>query len=335
MDPEDSILSHQFDIVTNLSAYYNKIYVVTGKVNSINFPKNVIVLDTKWKPGSPIGSIFRLIQAVSKLKKEKIDVVFYHMVDVQASILCTYFKMKRIKQYLWYAHAHKSVYLNISSFFCDGIISSTEGSCPIDSKKVKLIGQSIDETLFQNPNYNQGNLTKLVHFGRIDKIKNIDKIICEVAELRSENIILTLDFFGREAVDKTNSNYLNYLKLEFANFINEGWLNFHEPVKRTMIPELIRRFHIFVHAYLGSLDKSILEATFLGIPVVTLNKEYLKEFGTWGANNDLTNIKQELRALLNLGLEDRTNELIRRRNLAMYQHSMTNWIHKLIEILND
>ena len=103
------------------------------------------------------------------------------------------------------------------------------------------------------------------------------------------------------------------------------------------MPEILQTYDCFIHSFQGSLDKTIVEATFSGLPVITINNEYRKIFGGWdlintGMNNSL---KDEALLLLKLDGDKRQSEINRRYEVAVEQHELTGWIDRLVSILKS
>ena len=90
----------------------------------------------------------------------------------------------------------------------------------------------------------------------------------------------------------------------------------------------------FLHAYRGSLDKALLEATCHGLPVVTLNKEFIEIFGKWGRTNELS-LESEFLALSNLDNVARNAEIERRANIVVREHSLDHWTERMVTILSE
>ena len=88
----------------------------------------------------------------------------------------------------------------------------------------------------------------------------------------------------------------------------------------------------FIHAYEGSLDKILVEATFVRRPVVTRNHGYLEEFGTWSDSIPST-LELELRSLLIRSDKEIAIEVNRRYEIATNNHDISSWVDKLNSIL--
>ena len=126
------------------------------------------------------------------------------------------------------------------------------------------------------------------------------------------------------------------MALEYAMQIKRKYSNssitFTPAIKREGVPEALSEHDIFVHAYRGSLDKTLIEATLVGLPVITVNKAYIEEFGSWSSGNSFT-LKQEFLAFQNFDEKLRSEELSRRYQYAVSNHSLKIWSEKLTEIL--
>jgi glycosyltransferase involved in cell wall biosynthesis len=332
MDPNDPIFAHQFEIVCRLSAFYENISVITGRSGKCNLPKNVKVVTSGWIQGKPFSSlIIFLYTFLNEIKLFKPDVVFSHMTDVHSSFIgpITYFK--RIPHYLWYAHAKKSVYLLWSSIWVNRIISSTEGSCPIRSSKRSLIGQSIDHNIFKNPKRTNLSRIKFIHVGRLDPSKNILEIIDAV---NSEKLIdqrISLCLIGSPSSPK-ETDYLFRIN-ELVRKNKAHWISMLPRVSRDKLPEKLIEFDCFIHAYRGSLDKVLIEATMCEIPVVTVNQEFITEFGSW-SGLDNPSLSDELDAFLRSPQNFVASKVDEIREVAVAKHSMDGWLIRLVKILD-
>jgi hypothetical protein len=95
-------------------------------------------------------------------------------------------------------------------------------------------------------------------------------------------------------------------------------------ILRADIPNEIEKYSAFVHAYRGSLDKTLVEATLLAIPVITVNPEYIKIFGSWSGEQN-PSLLEECQSFLNQDKVYIANIAMRRREIAKRNHSLENW----------
>jgi glycosyltransferase involved in cell wall biosynthesis len=253
------------------------------------------------------------------------------MADLQAAVIAPFVRLVRKKHFLWYAHSHKSVYLSWASIWINGVISSTGGSCPIHNGKVALIGQSVNPKMFPARDSTKLDKNLLVHVGRLDRSKNIDLLIQATIAIQELNSGAKLTLIGSSA-NVESSDYLAELTTCYGPEIDAGTVSFTPSIPREKLSAALREFDIFIHAYKGSLDKTLIEATFSFMPVITINPEYITIFGTW-SNLPSPTLYQEYLALDAMGASEIINQLHRRLNIAISSHSSDQWIQKLSEIL--
>jgi glycosyltransferase involved in cell wall biosynthesis len=258
------------------------------------------------------------------------------MTSTHSAFVSPITKLLRLKHYLWYAHASNGVYLRVSKLLTNGIITSTPGSCPLDGEKIYPIGQSIDKNKFQKQQQTHYPIKNLIHTGRLDPSKNIDLIIEGVESLRKNYSELTLEIVGSPSSD-LYKQYSQDLISKFSLAPYNSWLKFTPYIPREDLPKLLRGKDGFIHSFQGSLDKTLVEATFSGLPVITINREYLNIFGSWGSSHnydDLT-LESEALVLFKMSEDEIKREVDRRYTLAVSQHEVTGWVDRLVKILKS
>lgn len=296
MDENHPVLSHQISVIEGLAQHFESVTVLTGSSNYRPKNDNVQVHSSNWIPGQNFRNILKFYRVFSKLFLEKkCQVVFSHMTVIQSCLIAPFLRLSRTNHFLWYAHAQNSLFLRWAYFWCTGVVTSTLNSCPIRGTKIHYIGQSIDQGLFTGTPNLAPNLTRAIHVGRLDPSKGIGEIIESVSKLRLTNPKLSLTFLGSPSTPKSQK-YANKLKEVWNLQIEDGWLKFHDSIPRSELPKFLRDYDVFVHAFQGSLDKSLIEATFLNIPVATINREYQRDFGVWSIKSE--SLLSELEGLL-------------------------------------
>ena len=337
MDEKSQVFSHQIELVNQLSAKFDQITVLTARVGVCNTENNVKVVSFDWVEGKRFSSLLRFLKVFIKtVRSEKFSVLFSHMTSVQSAFISPITRSIKLKHYLWYAHTSNGIFLKVSRLLSDGIITSTPGSCPLKGSKVYPIGQSINSQKFRKKKSNTQPVKNLVHIGRFDPSKNIKEIVYEVKKLRTEFPDLKLEVIGSPSSDRFK-DYESNVKAKFDSEVQLGWLKFTPHIPRSSLPEILQTYDCVIHSFQGSLDKTIVEATFAGLPVITINNEYRKIFGGWnlidvGMNNSL---KDEAQLLLNLDGSKRQSEVDRRYEVAVEQHELTGWIDRLVSILKS
>jgi glycosyltransferase involved in cell wall biosynthesis len=332
LDPTNTIFGHQREIVEKLSIKFVSTAVISAhgsqvKMKNLN-DKDILHLVINWEENKSIKNILRAyLVFIKALYCFRPQLVFFHMTDTLAAMFSPLLALLRIPQALWYAHASNSKFLKISRLFIKMIVSSTPGSFPEKDEKVRYIGQSINTELFSFQERSLESPIHAIYFGRFDPSKNLDRVI-ETSLINSDNegLIDSLTIMGTPSNQKADS-YKNGLERRFKSLIENQKLCFNPSVPRSTIPDLTRGYNLFIHSFEGSLDKVLLEATLLGLPVVTVNQEYIKEFGHW--SNSGSSLKEELLGYLDSDLEHRKATVLKRHKLVSENHGIDRWIEKL------
>jgi glycosyltransferase involved in cell wall biosynthesis len=330
MDSHSQVFSHQLEVVILLAKSYKSIVVLSNKVDKTIKIDGVTVIESRWDEQKPVRNIFRFLKlAIPILVRYKPEVIFSHMTDLQSAVLAPFTRLLRIPHYLWYAHAYPSRYLRIAYPFVSGIVTSTSGSCPLRGKRIHLIGQGVDARKFVPINRKSWSINRFINVGRFDPAKKIEEIIESIAPEAQNNNFFTLEIVGSPS-SKKYQNYQNSIKTKYENI--HKWLTFTEFTNRQDIPHVLKNKDCFVHAFQGSLDKTLIESTLCKLPVVTTNREYIKIFGSW-SDNDLVTLRHEIEHLVKLSDDAINTELQRRFDKAYSSHSLDQWISNLLKIL--
>ena len=335
MDENDPVLSQQTQVVTRLVEKCSKVTVITGRVGNYQKIPNLTVINSNWIAGKNFTNALKFLYKTTLfLIHYRPQVIFSHMTEVQSFLISIISYFLGIRHYLWYAHTSKSFYLKWNHILLNGIITSTPGSCPIVGAKIHSIGQAIDTEQFPIRNLKDFKLNRLVHIGRFDRSKDVAQIISEVEIARYSFPEITLTLIGTSSNSKEKI-YADGIKKDSKIAIHEGWLIFTGAILRNEAPKILIENDIFIHAYQGSLDKTLVEATMAGLPVVTINLEYHSEFGVWGSKDEFHNsLATQIQYLKSLTSNELALELMVRRKIAVKNHSLDQWIEKLIVVLN-
>ena len=340
MSPKSLVFSHQRDTAISLAELFDFVTVFTTEKYLGDLPKNLRVHEIAWEKNSPVKNMASIMKAIYPfLLKNRKSVLFSHMTDVHAALVAPLDRLLGIRHILWYAHAKNSPYLIWSSFFVSQIVSSTPGSCNIKlkSKKVTFINQGISQQTFPFYARSLAKLKKIIYYGRLDPSKNIHLLFNGVEELRARGNSVTLDIFGKPS-NSISEEYLSALKTSPQLRRIQGSTNLHDSISRDSISKIAKNFDVFMNLFSGSLDKALIEATLMGLPVVTWNSQYCIIFGTWSKNSTSESISfllEEFDALTLMTPPERENEISRRFKIALEFHSFDGWIKRLVSVLKE
>ena len=335
MNSNNSVFAHQIDVVRKLANFYSAIHVITNEYEGEPLPSNVKVNTVPWKNNEDLRNTIRFYKVFTKVFfQSRPHVIFSHMTEIQSALIAPFLKLIARPHYLWYAHTSPSVALKATHLFATGIVTSTPGSCPVRSQKVFPIGQAIDEKLFylSRRAIRKSNM-RAIHVGRLDPSKKILELIRTVSEGHFERYFESLTLIGN-----TTTGYETYHDqiLSLINSYNgKSSISVLGAVQRIDLHTYLESHDVFLHAFIGSLDKSLVEATMSGIPVITANPEYLINIGSWSPVGIVgaTTLEKELEHFLATDSKDIEKEIQRRHEIVHREHGLDSWVIKLLRIL--
>lgn len=336
MDDKDAVFPHQIEVVRELalSRHFQKILVITNSRSSeMNLPSCVEVFDLKWQRNKNLRNIFAFLRIFFLIFfRERNFHIFSHMTEVQSALISPLSRLFGLKHFLWYAHKSRSPFLLWNSIWVDKIFTSTRASCPIQSKKVVPIGQAIKENLFPEKTHRDFSKSeKWIHVGRIDPSKGIDKITEIFSRFKDYYPNMTLTFIGGPTAG--NEDYFLEVQ-ELAIRVGAERISFLGSLTQPEISRYLQDSDLFIHSFQGSLDKTLVEAVFSGIPIVTCNLEFHKEFTTYGVFERKTSDEEFLYWSVEefLKASPQTRKLVAKQNreIAIKDHSLHMWISRLI-----
>jgi glycosyltransferase involved in cell wall biosynthesis len=340
MSSKSLVFSHQREVVHEISQFFETVEVFTTEFGSESLPRNVKVSHIPWKTNSPLSNVVTVLKLLyPALIRNRNSVLFTHMTDVHAAILAPLTWLLKMRHVLWYAHAKNSKYLIWSSFFVSKILSSTPGSCnlSINKRKVIYINQGIDSKKFPYCPHPPKRLGKILYYGRLDPSKNIHMFPDLIFRLNCSSDSYSIDVYGRPA-NLDSEKYFFDISASGRVKSQEPLITFHDPIERSSIPNIAKRYDFFLNLFSGSLDKTLVEATLMGMPVITWNREYCSQFGTWSnssVSETLDFIIKEFAFIKSLKRIELNKEINRRLDLAIRNHSFESWISRLVGVLKE
>jgi glycosyltransferase involved in cell wall biosynthesis len=258
------------------------------------------------------------------------------MTSVQSALVSPITKMLRIKHYIWYTHTSDNLALRVAHKLTNGVLTATAGSCPITGSKIHVVGHSIDISMFKKKIKVDFPISRFIHVGRFDASKNIELIINALKGFRDHRQDISFVNIGSPSGKNHDSYYKKIIKNSNAG-VDKIWLDFKMAIPRYLLSEVMQKQDAFIHAFEGSLDKAVLEATFMGLPVVTINPEYLKIFGSWNLEDKSKNhgLSEELKHLFSLSEVELQKEVDRRYELAKQDYELVGWGVRVSKILKS
>jgi glycosyltransferase involved in cell wall biosynthesis len=335
MDLNHSALSHQIDVVTALSNHFEYLHVLTGHIGGdlSHNGSNVTVSSFRTSGGLRVIDLLSFYFSFFKLLFQfRPQAIFCHMATVESMLISSITKALGIKHVLWYAHKALPWQLRVTSKFIDNIVTSTKGSCPLKGSKVKVIGQGIDLKKFCSERSNFSTPKELVYVGRLDSSKGIREVVQVANQLSVFYGELDLELLGAPLRPESKEYLLDILtNLPIVPGLR---MRFSEPLSRDKLQRFYISKDLFLHAYQGSLDKVLIEATLAGLPVVTLNEEFNRSFFVPPQLSTGTLFE---RAMWWFDAKPADREVImqERWNIAKKQHSLESWTKRLSQVIES
>lgn len=335
-DSESMLFSHQSKLVNSLAAYFSKVTVLTrGQVRGFQ-PKNITV--RAFMPNGRYSQLTFLLwlnyQLLTLVFRRSDVVVFSHMHESASAAVGPLLKVLNKKHVLWYAHKAAPLRLRLAAILVNDIITSTKGSFTLKTSKLQVVGQAVDPSQFNESTLrSKYKFKSWCHVGRLDESKNLRLIIDNFIGFLKSHPNSQLTFYG-EVSSNYESTYLNSVREDYAQFIDSGKIIFAGKVQNSELASCLSKHDLFVHAFAGSLDKTLIEATLSLLPVVTINKEYLSEFGAWNTTKPVA-LHDEIEYLQKLSSENIEKILMARKKHALQFHSLDSWLPKVVSILKS
>lgn len=317
MDSSHPSLGHQFSVVTRLADNFQKITVLTTQYSGEPCSPNIEITVVPWKKQSPFQNAIQLLLVGSRtLLAFRPNYVFSHMTPLHSIVLGPLTRLLGIRHSLWYAHAHNPRLLRAAVAFVDTVISSTRGSFPFDSDKLHLIGQGVDSKLFINSKSVTSSKFDFIYAGRMNSSKNVEMILQTLEKLKFEFPKIKLTLIGNSSDTYVNKS-------------NRTWVTSLNSIKREDLPREFEKHGAFIHAFIGSLDKVLVEAVMMQMPVISINPEFIKEFLVYGADETDQSLDSQVRNYLLQDSESVDKQVAANLKHALNKHELVGWISRL------
>ena len=297
-DSKDTSLGFAISWLNEFSINYQEVDVITlkkGDASGLNDNINIYEVN---KNKSKLFSVFNFYKRINLLTKtNNYEYCFSHMSAIMMLASYPVLFIRKLKSIFWYTHAgpknlFNKLVLFKATFFASKIITASENSFPLKSKKVTPIGHAIDYKTFYKK-IDSFSKEDFAIVSRISKSKNIDESIegfLNSNASESSSILIIGGPLTNE--DKIYNEYLlnKYKKKNNVSFIG--------PVSHSELVSYLKNvsFHIN-NTNKGFYDKSVLETSANGIINFYKNADYDKNIPTKyqdvlkfdGSSNDLSN----------------------------------------------
>jgi len=326
----DPLLGHQQSVAKALSKEFKNFFVFTSAEPRTQLNEFQYFVSSQKSKYQFVKAFYLVRDFLRVLIVFRPELVFFHMTPNHCVIFSPILKLLKIRMFLWYAHKSIPPALYFSSKMVDKILTPSKGSISLRSSKIVITGHHVDfDFFYANPRIELGN--NALSLGRLDRSKRIKEMIESITECGNRGLKLNYRLIGKPS-SKNDSDYME------ANYIQavEKGINcqFEEIPNKLEVRDAIRQSDIFIHAAKGSLDKAPIEAIMAGLPVASVNDEFISDFGTWSGLFPTT-LTQEIEAIYSLSSQRRVRYVANRQIIASDLHSLSNWARKFQILAED
>jgi glycosyltransferase involved in cell wall biosynthesis len=284
IDTKDSVLGFFHNWVIEFSKKFEKVTVICLQKGEYSLPDNVKVLSLGKEEG--LGRMVYIKRFYSYIYRERknYDSVFVHMNQVYIILGGLLWKLWGKKMGLWYAHGSISRSLRVAEKMTDLVFTSTQSGFRLPSKKINIMGQGIDPHLFKplgDNVYSKENFFNIISVGRISPIKDYDTFIDAISLVHNNDKNVSVSVIGGAGTEE-QEHYLETLKIKVLDKGLGEVVNFLGPVQNDKIITHLQKSNLYINAsHTGSLDKAILEAMSVEVPILTCNEALLGILGPY------------------------------------------------------
>lgn len=341
VDNEHVTLAFGIKWIEKLASKFDHVDVVTMSKGNYELPANVKV----WSVGNEKGyskfsrfiifylTIFRI------LRRRKIDRVFTHMIPIFAVMFWPVAKIIRLKNVMWYAHGAVGKTLKLAHLLVDKVVTSTPEGCRINSNKIIVIGQGVDDSIFNFSSRLPNNEFRLITVGRTSKSKNIELLINAFLTWKPNKYARnTLSIVGA-ATNPEEAKYEALLKNKYLTKENLGRIKFLGRMDPKGIYDLLKESDLFINlSETGSLDKAIVESMLSGCPVVSSNEAFKSIALEYGFEECITELSvKHIHDKLNLFEKNEScwiRQIVKKQYEVSRIHSLEKLMGRLYLVIN-
>jgi len=364
VDINDDILGFFHGWIAELAKYCEKVTVICLRKGEYDLPDNVKVLslgkeqifnsdNSHLKHSDRIRRfglyLYRFYKYIWKEKKNY-DSVFAHMNKEYVLMGGLFWRFWGKKIGLWYVHRQVSFALSMAEKLANVIFTASRESFRLPSEKVKVMGHGIDVNKFfvkggfQPKDGQAASGVKIISVGRISPIKGYETLIMAVEILCRNKALpysdLQVDIVGGPATLK-DEKYLEKLKKIVQEKKMGDIINFVGSAPNREVIKYYQQADLSINLCpTGGMDKAVLESMACGVPVITLNKTFVKVLEKYKDElilneKDEKELAEKIKKIINLPQEKKQSMQKDLRDIVVDNHSLSGLIKNIIKAYDD
>jgi len=344
VDINDDILGFFHGWIEKLAEKTDSIDVICLQKGKYDLPKNVSVYSLgKERFGSHNSHIFRKFAFLLKLYRyawkllPKNDLLFVFINHKYILLLWPLTKVFKKSVVLFKASGYKNQkFLKLATFLAKKIISYSKGSFPLKTNKLSSVPPAIDTRRFKILDNIKRSPKELLFVGRIDPVKNLEKIVDLAMELKNEESGFRFKIVGDPG--ENNKKYLFFIKRLIKDKKVEGNFKFFGGVPNKQLPQYYNQASFFVDfSSIYGINKTLLEAMACGCIPIT-NQTTIKLFlGSYSNDIFVQSVDEAKNKILDLYHNKQKREKLSKElsQLIQKNHNLDNLTDKLVEVFKN
>jgi len=269
VDKNDPVLGFFHQWLLEFAKYCEQLTIICLQKGEYNLPGNVKVLTLGKEYKRTRFQYIKNFYKYTWQERKNYDAVFVHMNPEYVVLGGLCWKWWHKKIVLWYTHKSVNLKLRLATKIVDEILTASQQSFRLPSKKLRVMGHGIDLEQFV-PSSTPTALPIILQMGRISETKGqlkVVKIFREVLAKKPKAQLFLVGTVAREQDKQYEKDIYTYIK----KYNLSDSVKMFGAVAHTQVPQLLQQCQILVNvSQTGSLDKDVLEAMACNIhPIVT------------------------------------------------------------------
>ena len=337
-DSKDTSLGFAISWLNEFSKNYLEVDVITlnkGDTSALNENINIYEINKNKSKLFAVSNFYKTINLLTK--KNNYEYCFSHMSAIMMLASYPVLLMRKLKSIFWYTHAgpknlFNKLILFKATLFASKIITASENSFPLNTKKVTPIGHAIDYKTFYKK-IDSFSKKDFAIVSRISKSKNIEESI-EGFLNSSASESSSISIIGGPLTNE-DKKYYEYLLNLYKDYKN---ISFIGPVPHSELVNYLKNvsFHIN-NTDKGFYDKSVLETSVNGIINFYKNIDYDKnipnkylEFLKFDGSSD--DLSEKISSIYELS-HNEFLELIEYSQIKIKEESLDTLVERITKVI--
>lgn len=338
MDKNDAQAGFNFLWANKLAQKAESLKVIClEKGNIEGLPENTEVFSMgKEKGKNFLKEFFRFQLGILKFIN-KVDFIFAHQNPEYTIGIGPWAKLFNKPIVSWYSHKAINWRMKLMTFFAQKIVTPTNESYGLVTKKKTVIGHGIDTEMFSPGEKQKSDTLRIISVGRIDPIKNYETLIKAIGMIK-EKVKVKVKIIGPVMFEK-RQKYLQELKNKVKEFGVEREIEFVGPVAHLKLPEYLQKSDVLINLCpTGSPDKAILEGMACQLVVLVANKTMENDFGNYVNrlifnHGDETDLAEKIVDLKNSSDIKEIGIYLRKK--AIKNHNLDKLMDKILNVFKE